>query len=375
MRPSVYRSFSTLTVRCAAHNLLETNWATNVAAIDLRPTSASPNMSRLSVFRRSLLVIWIPPILGMFLAWRLFAVMAMATNFGAAWEFVFGFTFAAAAAPSLIWWAVMESVWRWGGARLRNVWTAIGGGTILGGTLAALAEFVMSRPRDSWPVFIAYSLPGCVCGGLLGALVFPRSRRTRLQSDTSETAPAGIGMLGAIVIAVGSVIGSAAVLAGFFACLRLYQSHLPSDVTARQAFAAHRDAYAKLVDLIGSDPTAHYINPDGEVNSQTPMHPGRVVPEYRRLLKEINAQAVLVREDGTIEFEIWGSGGAIMSDSYEGIRYAPEPLKRGVPGYAPIAVASLEDEKLPHDKGGIVSGLYIMPIERNWSIYRFEYRE
>jgi hypothetical protein len=100
------------------------------------------------------------------------------------------------------------------------------------------------------------------------------------------------------------------------------------------------------------------------------------VPEYRELIKRIGVRSVLVRKDGAIDFELWGSGGTIISDSYKGIRFSGASsvgVARG--GWRPIAVTSLEDDKLPKENGRVATGYYILPIEDNWSVYRFEYQE
>jgi len=38
-------------------------------------------------------------------------------------------------------------------------------------------------------------------------------------------------------------------------------------------------------------------------------------------------------------------------------------------------VTSLDSAKLPQEKGAVASGLYVVPIEPEWFIYRFEYQE
>ena len=63
-------------------------------------------------------------------------------------------------------------------------------------------------------------------------------------------------------------------------------------------------------------------------------------------------------------------------DSYKGMRYQKEgSTRKQSGGWTPTAVRSLDDAKLPHENGRVATGLYIVPIERDWSIYRFEYQE
>jgi hypothetical protein len=101
----------------------------------------------------------------------------------------------------------------------------------------------------------------------------------------------------------------------------------------------------------------------------------RVVPEYRDLIRRIGAKNVIVGEDGSIEFTLWGFGCAICSDSYMGIRYSSvqNNLHRR-PGWAPILVNSLDNKALPQENGHIADGLYVLQFEPEWFIYRFEYR-
>jgi hypothetical protein len=117
------------------------------------------------------------------------------------------------------------------------------------------------------------------------------------------------------------------------------------------------------------DPGDKMILPSGEVDPHGP-HP-RSVPAYSELIHKIGAQAVYVRPDGAIEFELWGFGCAICTDSFKGIRFAP---KGGHPQYpyggAPQTVSSLEDKRLPKNHGGVADGLYVIPLDDQWSIYR-----
>jgi hypothetical protein len=156
----------------------------------------------------------------------------------------------------------------------------------------------------------------------------------------------------------------------FWAWLR-WEYHLPSEQTARQEFVSHRADYVRFVSLLQQDPGAKVIDINGEVDAYT-SH-ARYVPEYYALMRRIGAKRVMVREDGSVEFQIWGFGCAPCSDSYMGMRYSPidgQPQHDG--GWAPKLVNSLNDTNLPKDKGAVADGLYVIPLDREWSIYRLE---
>jgi hypothetical protein len=149
------------------------------------------------------------------------------------------------------------------------------------------------------------------------------------------------------------------------------KNHRPSEAEVRDQFAKHKSDYLAFVALLEKDPSVDYVGGDGVVRSAG-AHQGSV-PAYRDLIHKIGAVDVLVREDGSIEFNLGGSGGAICSDSYAGVRYVPEN-KRGVrAGWTQTAVTSLEDSKLPQENNAVASGLYVVPIEPHWFVYRFEY--
>ncbi len=40
-----------------------------------------------------------------------------------------------------------------------------------------------------------------------------------------------------------------------------------------------------------------------------------------------------------------------------------------------MMVTSLKDANMPQENGSVASGLYVVPIEPEWFIYRFEYQE
>jgi len=150
--------------------------------------------------------------------------------------------------------------------------------------------------------------------------------------------------------------------------------YLPPQQKVRQQFESHKADYIKFVTLLRNDASATYINGDGKVNIDG-IH-RRLVPEYRDLIRKIGAKFVTVREDGSIEFALWGDGGTLVSDSYMGVRYFPKDHKTASnPGWTQTVVPSLEGAKLPQEKGSVASGLYVVPIEPEWFIYRLEIQE
>jgi hypothetical protein len=101
-----------------------------------------------------------------------------------------------------------------------------------------------------------------------------------------------------------------------------------------------------------------------------------MVPEYRQLIRKIEAKDVIIGQDGSIEFSLYGFGCAICSDSYMGVRYVPKVRRTDAP-VAPehTVVTSLDTAKLPQEHGAVATGLYVVPIEPEWFIYRSEYQE
>jgi hypothetical protein len=150
-----------------------------------------------------------------------------------------------------------------------------------------------------------------------------------------------------------------------------WEYHLPSEETARRQFARHRADYIRFVSLLQQDPGAKIINSNGDVDAYT--NRVRHVPEYHDLIHRIGAKSVMVREDGSIEFEVWGFGCAPCHDSFMGMRYfridgQPHPAT----GWPPTLVRSLDDKSLPKDRGAVADGLYVLPLNSEWSIYRLE---
>jgi hypothetical protein len=93
-------------------------------------------------------------------------------------------------------------------------------------------------------------------------------------------------------------------------------------------------------------------------------------------MSKIGAKHATIREDGSMEFALWGDGCAICDDSYMGVRYYPKDHKvDSSVEWTQTVVTSLDSAKLPQEKGAVATGLYVVPIEPEWFIYRFEYRE
>ena len=150
--------------------------------------------------------------------------------------------------------------------------------------------------------------------------------------------------------------------------------YLPPEQRVVQQFESNRDDYIRFVALFRKDQSARYVGSDGSVEIDD-RH-GRLVPEYRDLISKIGAKYVIIREDGSMEFALWGDGCAICSDSYMGVRYYPKDHKvDSSVGWTQTVVTSLDSAKLPQEKGAVASGLYVVPIEPEWFIYRLEYQE
>jgi hypothetical protein len=149
---------------------------------------------------------------------------------------------------------------------------------------------------------------------------------------------------------------------------------LPPEQRVRNQFQNNRADYIQFVALLQKDQSAHFIDDEGRVDLDG-VH-FRPVPEYRRLIRKIGAKFVTVAKDGSIEFALYGFGCAICSDSYMGVRYVPKDRRSDAPaGWAHTVVTSLDSAKLPQEHGAIATGLYVVPIEQEWFIYRFEYQE
>lgn len=157
---------------------------------------------------------------------------------------------------------------------------------------------------------------------------------------------------------------------GGFAWTR-WQYYLPSDQQARQQFDSHRTDFIRFASILRQEPTATLIDSNGVVDADT--NHARTVSEYRDLMRRTNTKEVYIRPDGSMEFQIWGFGCRPCSDSFKGLRFQPEDGHPQYPyGGAPIVVNSLADESLPKNKAAVADGLYVIPVDREWSIYRFE---
>jgi hypothetical protein len=148
---------------------------------------------------------------------------------------------------------------------------------------------------------------------------------------------------------------------------------LPTWQTAQQRFVSHRADFVRFAFLLRQDPSIKIIDANGNADKWT--NHARYVPEYHDLMRRIGAKSVMVRPDGSIEFQLWGFGCAPCtdSDSFMGMRYSPingRPPTRY--GSAPKLVKSLDDASLPKDKGAVADGLYVIPLDAQWSIYRLE---
>ncbi len=155
----------------------------------------------------------------------------------------------------------------------------------------------------------------------------------------------------------------------------MWDAPLPSEQFVRQQFVRQRSDYVALVLLLQKEKlvSGAHVGSDGTISYD---EHSRAVPVYRELIDRIGAKYILVREDGSIEFALRGHGCTICSDSYIGVRYVPNvPNEAPYSGWTQQLVDSLESAKLPQEGGGVASGLYVVPIEPNWYVYRFEYRE
>jgi hypothetical protein len=171
-----------------------------------------------------------------------------------------------------------------------------------------------------------------------------------------------------VALAAVGLVGVAFVA---FWLLMHWEFRLPSDEAARQQFVRHQADYVRLVSLLQREPGAKMISGNGDVDPYT-NRTGHE-QEYADLIHKIGAKSVLVREDGSIEFELWGFGCAPCRDSFKGIRYfSPSGQSQATVGWPPKPVPSLDDASLPKVRGAVADGLYIVPLSGKWSIYRLE---
>jgi hypothetical protein len=155
-----------------------------------------------------------------------------------------------------------------------------------------------------------------------------------------------------------------------------HEYRFPPDQRVREQFENNRADYIQFVTLLQRDQSAGFrsIDEGGRVDMNG-VH-SRLMPEYGHLIRKIGAKYVTVREDGSIEFSLYGFGCTICSDSYMGVRYVPKDHKTdAAAGWKHTVVTSLDSAKLPQEHGAVATGLYVVPIEPHWFIYRFEYQE
>ena len=175
------------------------------------------------------------------------------------------------------------------------------------------------------------------------------------------------GLLYVCLSAAGLVLLTAIALLIWFR----WAYHLPSDQKARQHFEDHRSEFVRFASMLSQDQKPRAINRGGIDDAFE--KDARLVPEYRELMRSIGAEQVFVRPDGSIEFQLWGFGCAPCADSFKGVRFQSEGGHPKYPyGGAPIVVSSLEDESLPKIKGAVADGLYVEPLDREWSMFRLE---
>jgi hypothetical protein len=177
----------------------------------------------------------------------------------------------------------------------------------------------------------------------------------------------------AIAYISASFVGIALLgIGGFWAYVKMLYD-LPTGQQVLHQFQTRRADYVRFVELVKSDPSARFVDGDGGVDIGGVKR--REVPEYRQLIRNIGARFVIISDDGSVEFALWGSGCAICSDSYMGVRYVPLDHEAPHGGWQQTEVASLDSSKLPQENGSVASGLYVVSVEPKWFIYRFEYQE
>jgi hypothetical protein len=316
-------------------------------------------------FRRVLAVLWIPPVVGvgaMLIYPRPFSESGGMLNFDPAWMALtvaaaFGFCLV----PALASWAVIEV------ARTRiRLFHSFYPYCLLGSLLGLLASSpVCSYFQSLYPRNLGESLIGIASGALVAAVIYPRSKNS-IQIPTVSAARRACVIFGAVAI---SGLTLAIVL---WAAWRI-EYHRPSEQSIRGNFSKHRADFVHFAQMVGSD-GCEFISSNGSVSIGGLYR--RNVPEYGRLMRAIRAISVQVAENGTIEFTLGGFGGAISSDSYAGVYFNPnDSSKKSGHGWDATIVRGISDEQLPKENGLVATGLYVIPIEQHWYVYRFEYQE
>jgi hypothetical protein len=178
-------------------------------------------------------------------------------------------------------------------------------------------------------------------------------------------------ILRTLLIACLSIVGLFVfVVIGFIVWTR-WQYHLPSDQSAHDYFRNHRAEFILFAELLAKDPVPKRITPSGVVELLVPPASRMTIPGYQELMSSTGAREVFVRPNGTVEFELWGFGCAPCTDSFKGMLYVPasgRPIANEP--WPPISVNSLNDESLPKQNGAIADGMYVIPVEPKWFIYR-----
>ncbi len=138
----------------------------------------------------------------------------------------------------------------------------------------------------------------------------------------------------------------------------------------RRQFESHRADFVQLVALLQKDPSLA-VEGNMNIDGGDPL-----AQTYRKLIKRLGLKSVKVGEDGSIDFAVYSVGCTICTDTDVGVRYFPRDHKKNAYSYwTPIEVASLDSAKLPQENGAVASGLYVMPIEPDWYVYRLEIEE
>ena len=151
------------------------------------------------------------------------------------------------------------------------------------------------------------------------------------------------------------------------------RGYLPSDRQARVVFDQRRTSFDRAAEVLQKEKCVGVIASDG--TSSNPMC-SIPVAIRRALVQETGAKTIVLGDDGSMEFALWGTGCAICSDSYKGFLYLPTGARPGqVRGWVPAFAISLEDDALPKANGKVSDGLYLLPIDSEWAIFRIKYGE
>jgi hypothetical protein len=153
-----------------------------------------------------------------------------------------------------------------------------------------------------------------------------------------------------------------------------WEYSLPSEKQVRDRFESHQADYFRLVALLQKDPSLANTDSGGITDTSGPH--AQVVAEYKGLIHKIRTKFVTLREDGSIEFALAGYGSAISSDCDMGVRYSPKDHRGNVSAeWTQTIVTSLDGAKLPQENGDVATGLYVIPIQPEWFVYRLEIQD